>query len=158
VTDVTAAIMEELLPLLARQRRHMAARWCDRSLSMIHLHVLLVLDTEGALPMSRLAEVLDVSLSSATGIVTRMEERGLIERARHASDRRQVLVDLCPQGRQIIEEMDVLRVPHLGRVVEELSPDAQTNVLRAVRDIRDAHERVQAREAEAPEPLSTAAR
>ena len=145
------------MPFLARQRRHMAARWCDRSLSMIHLHVLLVLDTEGPLTMSRLAEILDVSLSSATGIVTRMEERGLVERTRHATDRRQVLVGLCPQGRQVIEEMDVLKVQHLEKVIAELSPDSQENVLRMVRDIRAAHDRVSAREPGVPEALAPTA-
>ena len=47
--------------------------------------------------MSRLAELLDVSLSNATGIVDRMEERGLVERVRVPDDRRVVLVRIGPQ-------------------------------------------------------------
>ena len=42
--------------------------------------------------MSRLAEMLDVSLSNATGLIDRMEERGFVERIRVPEDRRVVLV------------------------------------------------------------------
>ena len=38
--------------------------------------------------MSRLADVAGVSLSNATGLVDRMEERGYIERTRVPEDRR----------------------------------------------------------------------
>ena len=41
--------------------------------------------------MSRLADMLDVSMSAATGLVDRIEERGYVERIRVPSDRRVVL-------------------------------------------------------------------
>ena len=52
------------------------------------------LDAEGPLPMARLAEAMDVSQASATGIVDRMEQRGLVERQRDDADRRVVRVAL----------------------------------------------------------------
>ena len=58
--------------------------------SMTHLHILSMLDHHGELPMSRLADLLDVSLSNATGLIDRMEERGLVERVRDPDDRRVV--------------------------------------------------------------------
>ena len=61
--------------------RHMR-HWPGGALSLVHLNVLAVLQEEGPLPMSGLAESLDVSHASATGIVDRMEQRGLVERRR----------------------------------------------------------------------------
>ena len=69
-----------------RERMDVFRSWLKGSLSLIHLHVLTVIEADGPLPMSRLAESLDVSVASATGIVGRMEERGLVER-RHAETR-----------------------------------------------------------------------
>ena len=43
---------------------------------MTHLHALTMLQHHGPLTMSRLAEMLDVSPSNATGIVDRLEDRG----------------------------------------------------------------------------------
>src|SRR5437870_3109067 len=61
-----------------------------RGLSMSTWHVLVMLERHGDMSMSRLADLLDVSLSNATGLVDRMEERGLIERVRVPDDRRVV--------------------------------------------------------------------
>ena len=50
--------------------------------SLSQMHVLWLLQHQGAMSMSRLAELLDVSLSNATGLIDRMDERGLIERVK----------------------------------------------------------------------------
>ena len=57
-------------------------RWPSGPLSLVHLHVLTVLEADGSVPMGALAESLDVSQASATGIVDRMEQRGLVVRQR----------------------------------------------------------------------------
>ena len=75
-----------------RDRMNVFRSWLKGSLSLIHLHVLTVLEADGPLPMSQLADTLDVSVASATGIVSRMEERGLVERQHDETDRRVVLV------------------------------------------------------------------
>ena len=120
----------------------MAREWCRQAVSMTHLHVLLLLDTEGSLSMSKLAEQLDVSLPNATGIVTRMEERGLVERIHGEDDRRVVLVQLTSEGRSALDRVDSLRRQHITRALRTLSASQQANILRAVRDLRAAVERL----------------
>jgi DNA-binding MarR family transcriptional regulator len=119
----------------------MAREWCRQSISMIHLHVLLLLDTDGPLSMSRLAENVDVSLPSATGIVSRMEERGLLRRIHGEDDRRLVMVQLTDGGRAALEKADYFRRQHITRAVGTLSESQLTNLLRAVRDLRAGFER-----------------
>ena len=51
-------------------------------ISMTQLHVLNLLDRHGEMAMSRLADMLDVSMSAATGLVDRIEEHGYVERIR----------------------------------------------------------------------------
>ena len=88
---------------LERRRRLLrcaaTGRMVKQGVSMTHLHVMWRLDESGELPMSRLAEFLDVSLSNATGLIDRMAEHGLIQRTRLANDRRVVLVGLTPAGK-----------------------------------------------------------
>jgi DNA-binding MarR family transcriptional regulator len=105
---------------------------------MMHLYVLGVLDEEGSIPMSRLAEVLDVSLSSTTGIVTRMEERRLVERTHDHEDRRVVLVGLTPAGREMAESIESAGRDHLARVLCELTPDELDRVHEAARLFAEA--------------------
>ena len=105
-SDRAAEIIEALAPLLAHQRRSWAARCQAHGLSMIGFQVLALLEMNGALPMSRLAEEIGVALPNATGIVGRMAERGIVERSHDAVDRRIVLVGLTDAGRRLIGEME----------------------------------------------------
>ena len=66
----------------------------------------MVLEDTGPIPMGRLAELLDVSVASATGIVGRMERRGLVTRRHGESDRRVVVVEPAAAGRQIFVDID----------------------------------------------------
>src|SRR3954452_11998897 len=76
------AIVDELHQMIGSLRCAGTGRMVKAGISMTHLHILWVLEHHGALPMGRLADLLDVSLSNASGLIDRMEERGLVERFR----------------------------------------------------------------------------
>ena len=61
------AILGELRVCLGELRCVGSERMVKQGVSMTHLHVLSLLDHHGELTMSRLADLLDVSLSNATG-------------------------------------------------------------------------------------------
>jgi DNA-binding MarR family transcriptional regulator len=134
---VAGEIIGEIQGLFARGRHLQAHRSWFRSVSTAHLHVLMMLEVEGSLSMGRLAEALDVSLPSATGLITRMEEHGLVERLRDRPDRRVVRVQLTDAGREITDELEVVRHQHLSRLVEAMTPAEQTTCLRALRIVAE---------------------
>lgn len=94
-----------------------------RSVSMTHMHVLATLRGGGPLRMSELARRLDISLANATGIVTRMEERGLVARARDEKDRRVVTVALAEGGLRAFGEMDARSREFFATILRQLTPD-----------------------------------
>jgi DNA-binding MarR family transcriptional regulator len=97
--------------------------------------------------MRGLAEALDVSQASATGIVDRMEQRGLVARDRDAQDRRIVHVALTDQGRELIAGTVAERRDHLAGMLGLLTDDEIAGFLlgvRALRRIREDHIRTQA--------------
>ena len=136
------AIVAEYEPIVARTRRLMAGIWLDRKVSKTTLVVLMNLDAHGPIPMSRLAGLLDVGLPNATGIVTRMEELGYVERTRDERDRRVVLVRATARGREVAEELEDLRRRHLRDLVPELGPSDRQACLQAFRALRQAAERL----------------
>ncbi|HEY7590637.1 MAG TPA: MarR family transcriptional regulator [Candidatus Limnocylindrales bacterium] len=115
-------------------------RLLKHGISAGHLHVASMLERHGGLPMSRLAELLDVSLPGATGIVDRMEERGLVERSRVAGDRRVVLVQVTDQGRRLLDDVEVLKSEFLAGILDRLPDDRLEAVAGAVADLRSAVE------------------
>lgn len=71
--------------------------------------------------VSELAHLLSVSAPSASSILDRMEEHGLVERVRDAVDRRVVHVGVAEQGRRMMEEMMGLKREQLQRLLESMT-------------------------------------
>ena len=116
-------------------------RWHSGPLSLIHLHVMSVLQAEGSIPMRTLAESLGVSQASATGIVDRMEQRGLIERRRDIDDRRVIRVELATGGRELLAGMTADRRQKLATLLDDLTDDELDGFLRGMRALRSARDR-----------------
>jgi DNA-binding MarR family transcriptional regulator len=135
-------LLDEMTSWSPRERRGAFRSWHRHSISLVHLSVLTALEAEGPISMSRLAEALDVADASATGIVDRMEKRGLVKRRHDTDDRRVVLVDLTDDGRRVFSEMADRRREGLARVLAELSPEEITALLTGMRAIHSARARV----------------
>ena len=130
--------MDEMTPWDPHERMSAFRSWLSGSLSLIHLHVLTILELEGPLPMSHLAEQLDVSVASATGIVDRMEQRRLIERRHDEADRRVVSVHPTRLGGEVFARLRRHRRDKLAKVLAQLSDDELTAFLTGLRAMRRA--------------------
>ena len=87
-------------------------------------------ERDGPLPMSRLACALRCDPSNVTGIVDRLEERGLIERHPDPSDRRVKMLALTPEGERVRERVRA-RLMEPPAEIASLSKGDQ----RALRDV-----------------------
>lgn len=141
-TSISDDLLDELTAWPPRDRAGTFRRWHQGALSLIQLNVVSVLEAEGPLPMSRLADELDVSVASATGIIDRMERRGLIERRHDADDRRVVVVHLTDQSREIFRDIAARRRAHLATMLGELNEEELAGLLRGVRAIKAARQRL----------------
>lgn len=81
-------------------------------------------------PMGELAAMMHCDNSNMTGIVDRMEERGLVRRASAEGDRRVKLIELTDEGARVREEM-ARRIAEPPEPIANLSATDQ----RALRDI-----------------------
>ena len=106
--------------------------------SLSQMHVLWLLQHQGAMSMSRLAELLDVSMSNATGLIDRMDEHGLIERVRVPDDRRVVLVRPTAAGLRALSETETTKRDQMRNVLGHLPASEQPIVLAALRSLRRA--------------------
>jgi DNA-binding MarR family transcriptional regulator len=116
--------------------------WHRHALSLVHLNVLTTLEAEGPLSMRRLAEAMDVSDASATGIVDRMEKRGLVERRHGTDDRRRVVVYPTDSGKGVFRDMAERRREALARILDELTEEEMNALLVGMRAIHAARDRV----------------
>jgi DNA-binding MarR family transcriptional regulator len=132
------AILTEVSGWVGELRCASMGRLVQSQVSLSHMHVLWVLQHHGAMSMSKLAEYMDVSLSNATGIIDRMEEKGLIERERVPDDRRVVLVRPGAAGIRALAESETTKRERLRAVLGHLSASERTIVLAAFGSLRRA--------------------
>ena len=67
--------------------------------------VLLKLDRHGAMTAGELADVLSLSSGATTNRLDGLEEAGYLTRTRDPEDRRSVLVDVTPAGRDLLDKV-----------------------------------------------------
>ena len=107
-------------------------------ISMTHFHVLTLLRHHDAMPMGKLADILDASMSSATGIIDRMEERGLVERVRVPDDRRIVLVRPTQAGLDLVDEVELVKSEVMEDAIARLDPAQLERLTAATADLGTA--------------------
>lgn len=67
--------------------------------------VMLLLYRKGEVNMTRISDYLQVPLNTVTGIIDRMEKKGLLERRRSAEDKRVVTIRMTGQGMACIKDI-----------------------------------------------------
>ena len=87
------------------QRVKAGAALAELGLGFAQAHALRMLDPEQPMPMSALAERLFCDASNVTGLVDRLEARGLVERRPAAGDRRVKALTLTPAGVELRDEV-----------------------------------------------------
>jgi DNA-binding MarR family transcriptional regulator len=137
VADVEA-ILTEVAGWVGELRCASMGRLVQGRVSLTQMHILWLLQHHGAISMSRLAELLDVSLSNATGIIDRTEEAGLIERMRVPDDRRIVLVRPTDAGLRALSETESSKRERIRAVLGHLPASERPIVLAAMRSLRRA--------------------
>ena len=73
------------------------------SISAAQLNCLLALFENGSLPPSQIAKYMLVKSSTVTGVVDRLEQKGLARRMRNSPDRRIVTIELTEIGNHLAE-------------------------------------------------------
>lgn len=116
----------ELSQLISRD--HLLPFFSEHGLQAGEFDLLATLRRSGepyALMPTALYESAMISSGGMTSRIDRLEKAGLIERRKHPSDRRGVLVALTSAGLELIDGMLAAHVANLQRVLSGLTADEQ---------------------------------
>lgn len=101
-------------------------------LSDIQLAALAALDRHEAMSPGELAEHEKVQPPSMTRVIAVLEERKLVQRAPHPTDRRQVILTVTPEGRALVNRVRRRKEAWLAQRLQELTPEEQETLRSAV--------------------------
>jgi DNA-binding MarR family transcriptional regulator len=92
---------------------------------------LATVDTHGPLTPSELAKRERIQRPTATRLVGRLEELGVLQRTPDPQDRRSSLLSVTPEGHALMEELRQRKTAYLAARLERLDPDERAALDRA---------------------------
>jgi DNA-binding MarR family transcriptional regulator len=131
-----ATAMRISISRLARRLRveRLGLGGTETVLSDIQLAALAALARHDSMTPGELAEHEKVQPPSMTRVIAVLEERGLVRREPHATDRRQVILTATDEGRDVVQRVRRRREAWLAQRLQELTPD-ERQILRAAAPI-----------------------
>ena len=125
-----------LMKVFFAQRGRLASSGPAFDLSPVQCHVLHLIEPGRPLPMSRLADTLSCDASNVTGLVDRLESRGLVRRQPSPQDRRVKVLQLTATGArlraQLLRQMTGASLP-----LSRLSPGQQRTLVKILEALVD---------------------
>jgi DNA-binding MarR family transcriptional regulator len=118
-----------LVKFFFAQREHLPASCTEIDLSPAQCHVLHLIEPGRPLPMGRLAETLSCDASNVTGLVDRLEARGLVRRQASEHDRRVKVLELTPAGARLRAQM-LTRMAERSLPLGRLSREQQRTLVK----------------------------
>jgi DNA-binding MarR family transcriptional regulator len=108
------------------------AAWRDAPPAPRHVAALMQVVSDERLSVSTLAHRLDVSLATASQVVTDLEAGGLVERVEDPTDRRRTLVQVAESRRAIADAVLDTRLRPVIRALDRMRPADQRAVVRGL--------------------------
>jgi DNA-binding MarR family transcriptional regulator len=127
---------ELLLKFFFSQRADLPGLAAEFSLSAAQCHVLHLIEPGHPVAMSRLAETLACDRSNVTGLVDRLESRGLVCRLPSPDDRRLKVLDLTPAGARL-RAVVLQRMTKPPETLKRLSPEEQRTLVKILRRLME---------------------
>jgi MarR family transcriptional regulator, organic hydroperoxide resistance regulator len=125
-----------LMRFFFTQRGHLPLGCAPVGLSPIQCHVLHLIEPGQSMSMRRLAKALSCDASNVTGLIDRLESRGLVERRPSADDRRVKVLRLTTEGLRLRGRL-LRRMTGRPLPLSKLSADDQRVLVRILERLVD---------------------
>lgn len=134
--DVVTAILTASRVLVGVSARSLAD--VEDTVTLTQFRTLVVLDGHGVMNLNRLADLLGVNSSTAMRMIDRLLAADLVTRQDNPANRREVLLDLTDQGRDLVQRVSDTRRAEIARIVKAMPASERSELVNALRAFADA--------------------
>lgn len=110
----------------------------EDAVTLTQFRTLVVLDSNDEMSLLRLAEILDVTSSTAMRMIDRLLAANLATRRDNPTNRRQVLLGLTEEGRALVRRVTVKRRREIRKIVAGMPAHRRTELIEALREFSHA--------------------
>jgi DNA-binding MarR family transcriptional regulator len=131
-SDYTAKIILSIRRLIQANELYTKELNKKYQVSSAQLNCILALYEYGPLPPSKIARHIMVKSSTVTGVVDRLEKKGLAERMRNSPDRRVITIQLTVAGKKLAQNAPP---PIQQKIIDGLKQTEKTKIDQIVRSL-----------------------
>lgn len=131
VADLVTALLTASRALVGVSARTVAA--VEDTVTLTQFRTLVVLGNHPAINLNRLADLLDVTASTAMRMIDRLLVAELVTRQDNPANRREVLLDLSPTGKHIVRNVTTRRRKEISRIVRAMPANQRATLVDALR-------------------------
>jgi DNA-binding MarR family transcriptional regulator len=110
----------------------------EDAVTITQFRTLVVLSNSGEINLNKLAELLDVTASTAMRMVDRLLAADLVTRRDNPANRREVLLGLTEAGEEIVRQVTTKRRREIASIVTAMPQAQRTDLVVALRAFADA--------------------
>lgn len=117
-----------------------------KDLSLAQLHLIMNIRKQGSMTITQIAHAMGVSPPSASVMVDRLVDKGLLVRRQNAQDRRKVEVQISPEAIQTSHEIENSILEFFAGMVKKLGPEISRKwceVLEKVKTVLETEQKVE---------------
>lgn len=123
VDAITDAVLTTSRLLVAVSARSIAA--AGDLITLPQFRVLVILHSRGPLNHAALAELLSVTPSTTSRMVDRLTAVGMVARQSSPSSRREILIELTPEGARVVRAVTSRRRREIAKIVAKMPEQAR---------------------------------
>jgi DNA-binding MarR family transcriptional regulator len=101
-------------------------QWEQSQLTLPQLRVLFQVRRAPGITTGQLSRCMGITVSTTSGLVTKLVDGGLVARGSSQSDRRQIPLELTEAGQSLAGELAGVTRPFVDGLAEELGSDLET--------------------------------
>jgi DNA-binding MarR family transcriptional regulator len=140
-------LIKEIVDLQKRLNRVLrqndADVWMALNLTIAQLKSLFFIANKGSINSKKLAAALGVTPADVTGIVDRLVDQGLVDRAENPGDRRMLSLRPTGKGEALIADLRERTIGHMSKVMARLSVDELAIMAQGLKSLAEAAETYQ---------------
>jgi DNA-binding MarR family transcriptional regulator len=131
ISEIVTAVLTASRVLVGVSARSLAD--VEDTVTLPQFRTLVVLDSHGEINLNRLAELLGVNTSTAMRMIDRLLAATLVTRAENPTNRREVILNLTTQGKQLVRKVTAKRRKEITRIVTKLPASQRSGLVEALR-------------------------
>ncbi len=135
ISNSSVVIWEKLSKAYDKMRRVQSKQMYGQNLTAPQFGVMEVLNRLGSVPLKKVSEELMVTGANITCVVDNLEKEEFVKRVPSKEDRRVILAELTPKGKEKLDQIWPDYVKNMSAVTSVLSEQEQKELLKLLEKV-----------------------